>query len=440
MKKYLIILFAFALFVMTPQAFAQSPTVAKPTVTKTEKPKEKPKPKTNKDSWKHHKKKRESYDVRKYKTTPKPNARDFEVIFQCNVYGAILTIDDVEMGDANSTYILKEGSHVAVVEADGFDGVDSLITITESEDSHIYYFTLEEMSFEEGDSFDDWDASQDDEQNEEYGPELTDLSFQPQPSQQIVEPQQMPVEEMVPVESMDLHNETIMVKDTIPIVMVYVPGGTYTRYKIPDNIESVVKGNVRSGLPSPHKVTLSGYYIGAFEVTCELWYAVMADSTVEYGPQFPFDEANWEQCQEFIAKLNQLTGKNFRLPTDAEWEYAARGGAKSHDYVFSGSNDIDEVAWYSDNYDGVYHDVGTKEPNELGIYDMTGSVPEWCGDWWWYWPGVNENSAPLVNPRGEEYNGLHVIRGGGYAHPEDCCVFRLFNNSGAGSYGFRLAM
>ena len=138
-----------------------------------------------------------------------------------------------------------------------------------------------------------------------------------------------------------------------------------------------------------------------------------------------------------------MTGKKFRLPTDAEWEFAARGGLKSRGYVFSGSNNIDDVAWYNGNSDIEYHDVGTKDPNELGIYDMSGSVPEWCADWFWYWPGVNETTPPLVNPVGEKYKDKRVYRGGGYGNEaSDCCVFRYFNDSpesGRGM-GLRLAM
>ena len=437
MKKYLIILFAFSLFVLSPQAFAQAPQVAKPTTTKTEKPKQpvKQQPRVQQSKTQRNTYRRKSNTPKRTflpSAKPKPDAKDIEVSFGCNVYGAILSIDGEELGDANEHYTIKEGEHVAHVEADGFESTDSIIIVDETEDNRYFYLELFEMGngYGEyfGESFDDWDDGT-----------SSDADEQETVSQQSEQPQlYVPPVEEPPVELIDMPNETIMVKG-IPIVMVHVQGGTYTRFKVPDNVELIVRGNVRSGLPSAHKVTLSSYYISQYEVTQELWHAVMDGTTVEFGPQYPFDEADWDQCQEFIAKLNELTGKHFRLPTDAEWEFAARGGVKSNGYVFSGSNNIDEVAWYSNNYDGVYHDVGTKAPNELGIYDMTGSVPEWCDDWWWYWPDVNEQSAPLVNPRGQEYHGLHVIRGGGYGQPEDCCVFRLFNNSGTGTYGFRLA-
>ena len=124
-----------------------------------------------------------------------------------------------------------------------------------------------------------------------------------------------------------------------------------------------------------HSVTLSGYYIGKTEVTQALWQAVMGSNPSRFkGSDLPVECVSWNDCQEFIKKLNRLTGRNFRLPTEAEWEFACRGGNNSRGYKYSGSNDIDNVAWYWDNSGEKTHPVGTKAPNELGIYDMSGAM------------------------------------------------------------------
>ena len=131
-----------------------------------------------------------------------------------------------------------------------------------------------------------------------------------------------------------------------------------------------------------HSVTLSGYNIGKTEVTQELWQAVMGSNPSRFkGDNMPVECVSWDDCQEFIRKLNSLTSQNFRLPTEAEWEFACRGGNNSRGYKYSGSNYIDNVAWYDGNSGDKTHPVATKSPNELGIYDMSGNVWEWCNDW-----------------------------------------------------------
>ena len=167
---------------------------------------------------------------------------------------------------------------------------------------------------------------------------------------------------------------TIPVKDGISIDMVRVEAGTFTmgataEMKNPDDDEKPT-----------HQVTLTNdYYIGKYEVTQALWKAVMGNNPSEYkGDNLPVEKVSWNDCQEFLSKLNRITGKTFRLPTEAEWEYAARGGNKSRGYQFSGSSNLSDVAWYDDNSGYVTHAVGSKQSNELGIYDMTGNVWEWC--------------------------------------------------------------
>ena len=167
-----------------------------------------------------------------------------------------------------------------------------------------------------------------------------------------------------------------------------------------------------------HSVTLSGYYIGKTEVTQALWKAVMGSNPSYFkGDNLPVECVSWNDCQEFIRKLNALTGQNFRLPTEAEWEFACRGGNNSRGYKYSGSNYIDNVAWYDGNSGDKTHPVATKLPNELGIYDMSGNVSEWCSDWY-----EKYSSGVQTNPKGP-YDGSHrVIRNVGlYNNARVCC-------------------
>lgn len=168
-----------------------------------------------------------------------------------------------------------------------------------------------------------------------------------------------------------------------------------------------------------HEVTLSDYYICTTEVTQALWRAVMGTSSNPswftssngYGTDYnrPVESITYANCQNFITKLNQKTGKTFRMVTDAEWEYAARGGKYDHGYMYAGGNDIDEIAWHLDNSGEVTHAVGTKTPNELGIYDMAGNVGEWCSDWFAYY-----TAEAQTNPKGPTTGTARVVRGGSW--------------------------
>jgi formylglycine-generating enzyme required for sulfatase activity len=160
-----------------------------------------------------------------------------------------------------------------------------------------------------------------------------------------------------------------------------------------------------------HTVTLSTYYIGKFEVTQGLWRAVMGSNPSYFGggDNLPVECVSWNDCQSFIKQLNSLTGKRFSLPTEAQWEYAARGGGKSKQYKYSGSSSIDYVSWYDGNSGSKTHDVGTKSPNELGIFDMSGNVVEWCNDWYGAY-----SSASQTNPVGPSSGSYRVLRGGSW--------------------------
>jgi formylglycine-generating enzyme required for sulfatase activity len=162
-----------------------------------------------------------------------------------------------------------------------------------------------------------------------------------------------------------------------------------------------------------HQVTLPSYYIGETEVTQELWETVMGNNPSKFkGAKRPVERVSWKDCQKFLSKLNERTGLNFRLPTEAEWEFAARGGYKSHGYKYSGSNNIDDVAWYFDNCDKQTHEVKTKQPNELGIYDMSGNVWEFVQDYYGAYTGLAQ-----VDPIGplSDFFSEHVKRGGSWS-------------------------
>ena len=213
--------------------------------------------------------------------------------------------------------------------------------------------------------------------------------------------------------------------------MVYVEGGTFMMgtEEFGDAVKPV------------HQVTLSSYYIGKYEVTQALWQAVMGSNPSKYTGDLrrPVEEVSWDECQEFISKLNQLTGRIFRLPTEAEWEYAARGGSQSKGYIYAGSNDIDEVAWYESKNGYTTHPVGRKSPNELGLYDMSGNVEEWCKDWY-----GSYSKEYQMNPQGPASGPFHVCRGGAWSSRYWTCNVSNRNPNDMRflyySVGLRLAM
>ena len=236
------------------------------------------------------------------------------------------------------------------------------------------------------------------------------------------------------------------------IDMLFVEGGTFTMgctSEQEDDCEKIEK--------PAHDVTLDNFYIGKYEVTQAEWKAVMGadNNPSEYkGDDLPVTNVNWYDAQIFILKLNVKTEKNYRLPTEAEWEYAARGGNKSKGYKYSGSDDVDEVAWYREN--GCenpkesttcrIHPVGNKKPNELGIYDMSGNVDEWTSDLVVEWPAAAYYSGDAQTNPQRPIGLIPMIRGGnawsGFFNTKDLRVSHRSVNGPLvrlNNYGFRLA-
>lgn len=213
-----------------------------------------------------------------------------------------------------------------------------------------------------------------------------------------------------------------------PIIeMVLVEGGNFTM-----GCASEQWKDCRDNELPAHQVTLSDYYIGKYEITQSQWEDIMGENNSHFKgcATCPVENVSWNDAQVFIDKLNTKTGKTYRLPTEAEWEYAARGGNKSSGYKHSGSNDIDSVAWHNynsrsnetdsivwDNSDNGSrtHAVGTKKANELGIYDMNGNVLEWCDDRF-----KKYSRAPQINPTGANKGNWRILRGGSWNCALNC--------------------
>ena len=230
----------------------------------------------------------------------------------------------------------------------------------------------------------------------------------------------------------------------LDLKMVYVEGGSY---------DMGCTGEQGSSCDSDEQtvryVTVSDFYIGQFEITQAQWQAVMGtsiyqqqskaggSSTYGTGNDYPMYYVSWEEAKEFCRRLSQQTGKTYRLPTEAEWEYAARGGKKTQNSKYSGGFSIDYVGWYTDNSGGKTHAVGTKAANELGIYDMSGNVWEWCEDWY-----GDYRSYDTDNPKGATSGSYRVNRGGSWFSSAECCrvSYRDYNSPGYRNYnlGFRV--
>ena len=241
--------------------------------------------------------------------------------------------------------------------------------------------------------------------------------------------------------------ETIAVNGVL-FTMIRVDGGTFTMGATPE------QGTPPSGSQPTHPVTLSTFSIGQTEVTQALWLAVMGNNPSLFcskngfleNLQRPVEQVKWEECQEFLTRLNELTGRTFSLPTEAQWEYAARGGNKSQGYKYAGGNDIEQVGWYLSNTDyNVYlytpgtQPVATKQPNEIGLYDMSGNVQEYCQDYY-----GDYTAAAQTNPTGPNGGLFRVERGGAWGGGAGFCRVsyrgKAVMNYRTSNTGFRLVL
>lgn len=214
-------------------------------------------------------------------------------------------------------------------------------------------------------------------------------------------------------------SKVVYTVNNVQFNMIYVEGGQFT-----------MGSSDQSTFGLPHQVKLANFYISETEITNELWKAVKGnlpytDHSETDKPNYPLSETVWNDIvNSFIPSLNTATGKIFRLPTEAEWEYAALGGKDTHNYKYAGGNTLDDIAWYQTNAANTKHNVKDKLPNELGIYDMSGNVNEWCSDWYddyYGWPIVNQTiTIPdlQTNPTGLGSGTKKVVRGGSIENEE----------------------
>jgi formylglycine-generating enzyme required for sulfatase activity len=207
--------------------------------------------------------------------------------------------------------------------------------------------------------------------------------------------------------------------------MVYVEGGTFMMGCTAE------QGSDCEGSEKPaHSVTLSSFKISKYEITQEQYESVMGENPNSLKcDNCPIEGVNWYDAQEFCERLSDATGKQYRLPTEAEWEYAARGGNKSKGYKYSGSNNLNNVGWY----EGGTHPVGQKMPNELGIYDISGNVCEWCRDWYGSYPEKEQ-----INPMGPSTGSSRVFRGGNWIRNAPDCRVAIRDRSAPGDSGYTL--
>ncbi|HPN39870.1 MAG TPA: formylglycine-generating enzyme family protein, partial [Melioribacteraceae bacterium] len=229
----------------------------------------------------------------------------------------------------------------------------------------------------------------------------------------------------------DFSDYNFSINANIDLEMAVVKGGTFA-----------MGSSTGSSNEQPvHNVTLSSFKMGKYEVTQKQWQQIMGSNpSTHVGENLPVMNVSWNAAQNFITSLNSLTGRYFRLPTEAEWEFAARGGINSGGFTYSGSNTAGDIGWYNGNSNQQPHEVGTKLPNEIGLYDMSGNATEWCNDWF---DASYYGSSPSLNPQGPTAGTFKVIRGGYWDSDADGIRVakrsQYYPNSASNYYGLRLA-
>ncbi len=234
--------------------------------------------------------------------------------------------------------------------------------------------------------------------------------------------------------------------NSLGMEFVLIPAGEFLMGAFPQD------KNAGDDEKPQHKVRITkAFYMGKYPVTQEEWEKVMGNNSSEFqkaGKKAPVETVSWNDCQEFIKKLGKKEGKTYRLPTEAEWEYAARGGdsagSPTGSYVYTYGDDaskLGEYAWYCDNSNSNTHPVGQKKANSIGLYDMMGNVGEWCED---FYDGDYYKNSPSADPKGAEKGGDRVLRGGSYYFNAGGCRlsarFSYFPHSRDGGDGFRLVL
>ena len=368
---------------------------------------------------------------------------NFAVWFNCNVENARLTIDDEFVGNANGVYELSVGKHKILATAFGYQDYKKTIEVGEdktnfpigmrslSPDSKVQFICDISNAQLSIDGNPVGKASGEYELN--YGTHHIKVTA----GGLIDYESDIEIFEKKHDIKIDMEVAGQFIVKDVPMNMIWIEGGSFQMGPLPDR-----KSKSSATDKQNQSVTLSSFFIGETEVTQALWKAVMdSNPSINVGDNKPVDNVSWNDCQEFIRKLNLITGKSFRLPTEAEWEFAAREGNSSENWTYSGSDDLQSVGWYYDNTNSSTSGtsvVKKKLPNKLGLYDMTGNVMEWCNDWYGdYEDGVQSN------PQGPSSGKGRVIRGGSYmTFKEDCIISRRsYGNPGksGSSVGFRLA-
>lgn len=335
------------------------------------------------------------------------------LVLQYSPSSATVLIDNKIVKGSNSIIkaTLPIGQHSYVVACDGYESEEGVVKLKPSIPTNLHVQLAREVS-----------CSEEDRISVESSTSLDLVSLR---------------EQIESVSPPNISNNDIVIKlpDGSSFEMVKVEKGTF--FMDADVGQEAVFDSEKP----KHQVTLTrDYYIGKFEVTQGLWTVVMGKNpSKNKNAIYPVDNVSWNDCQKFLKNLNAWTGRHFRLPTEAEWEFAARGGNKSKNYEFSGSNAISDVAWNIHNSGLRAHKIATKQANELGIYDMSGNVFEWCQDW-----KRDYSNSPETDPIGSEKGTLKVTRGGSWGVDGFSCrpSCRYFNNSSVHSVdlGFRLAL